>query len=188
MTFADTYVKYVQHVVFRNINQVFFYVRSSDDVSFIGGSDGGSHVGDNNVLGASGAGEPESTNILIDGITFHDYNNDLAPGTHQECIFIQDASNVTIRNSTFVNCRDFDIYGNVLFADQINNITIDNNHFGKTYPAGYYAFRANVGTYAFHNNTWDQGISLDPPVNATGCGNIATATGYTVPTAFLKVC
>ena len=188
LTVADVYVKYVQHVIFRNVNNTFWFIRSSNDVSFIGGSSGGDHYGDSDTIGASGAGEPQSTNILLDGVRFHDFNNDLSPGTHQECIFIQDASYVTIRNSTFVNCRDFDIYANVLFATVISNITIDGNHFGITWPAGYYAFRANVGSFAFHNNSWEQGMSNDAPVSATGCGNTVSSTGFSMPSALLKAC
>ena len=187
-TVADVYVKYVQHVIFRNVNNTYWFIRSSDDVSFVGGSSGGDHYGNSDTIGASGAGEPGSTNILLDGVTFHDFNNDLSPGTHQECIFIQEAANVTIRNSTFVSCRDFDIYGNVLFGGSISNVTLDNNHFGVTAPVGYYAFRANVGSYSFHNNSWDQGMSNDPPVSATGCGNTVSSSSVAMPAALLQHC
>ena len=185
---GDVYVKYVQHVIFRNVNNTYWFIRSSDDVSFVGGSSGGDHYGDSDTIGASGAGEPASTNILLDGVTFHDFNNDLSPGTHQECIFIQEAANVTIRNSTFVSCRDFDIYGNVLFGGSISNVTLDNNHFGVTAPVGYYAFRANVGSYSFHNNSWDQGMSNDPPVSATGCGNTVSSGSFAMPATLLQHC
>jgi len=185
---GDVYVKYVQHVVFRNVNNTYWFIRSSDDVSFIGGSSGGDHYGNSDTIGASGSGEPASTNVLIDGVTFHDFNNDLSPGTHDECMFIQEAANVTIRNSTFSNCRDFDIYGNVLFGGSISNVTMDNNHFGVTAPAGYYAFRANVGSYAFHNNSWDQGMANDPPVSVSGCGNTVSSSSFAMPSVLLQGC
>ena len=188
MTVGSIYVKYVKRVTFRNIANTFFFVRSSDTVSFIGGSSGGDHNGNSDTIGSSGSGEPQSTNILIDGVAFHDFNNDLAPGTHQECIFIQDASNVTIRNSSFSRCRDFDIYANVLFGTTISNILIEGNQFGVTWPVGYYAFRANVGSFVFRNNTWDQGMSNDAPVVASGCGNTVSSSGFSMPAALLKPC
>ena len=124
----------------------------------------------------------------MDGVRFHDFNNDLSPGTHTECLFIQESSGVTIRNSSFSNCRDFDIYANVLFGGSITNVTLQGNRFGKTAPAGYYAFRANVGTYLFRDNSWGQGMANDGPVSATGCGNRLDSRGFAMPAALLKPC
>ena len=188
MTIDDIYVRYVQHVTFRNVANTYFFVRSSNDVRFIGGSSGGDHYGNSDTIGSVEAGSPASTNVLIDGVHFHDFNNDLSPATHTECLFIQESSGVTIRNSAFRSCRDFDIYANVLFGGSIVNITLQGNQFGKTAPAGYYAFRANVGTYVFRNNSWAQGMANDRPVEATGCGNRLVSRGFAMPSALLKPC
>ena len=188
LTVGDIYVRYVRNVTFRNVTNTFFFVRSSDNVSFIGGSSGGDHYGNSDTIGSMGSGTPASTNVLIDGVRFHDFNNDLSPGTHDECVFIQESSGVTIRNSTFANCRDFDIYGNVLFGGSINAVTLEGNHFGVTAPVGYYAFRANVGTYVFRNNAWDQGMANDAPVSTSGCGNTLSGSGWAFPSMLLQAC
>ena len=184
----DIYVRYVEHVTFRNVANTYFFIRSSIGVSFIGGSSGGDHYGNSDTIGSIGPGTPASTNILIDGVRFHDFNNDRSPGTHTECLFIQESSGVTVRNSSFNNCRDFDIYANVLFGGSITNVTLQGNRFGKTAPAGYYAFRANVGTYLLRDNSWGQGMANDRPVSAIGCGNRLDSREFAMPAALLKPC
>ncbi len=188
LTIDDIYVRYVEHVTFRNVANTYFFIRSSNAVSLIGGSSGGDHYGNSDTIGSIGSGTPASTRILIDGVRFHDFNNDLSPDTHAECLFIQESNGVTIRNSTFTNCRDFDVYANVLFGGSITNVTLQGNRFGKTAPAGYYAFRANVGTYLFRDNSWGQGMANDPPVSAIGCGNRLDSRGFAMPVALLRSC
>ena len=188
LTIDDIYVRYVEHVTFRNVANTYFFVRSSTGVSFVGGSSGGDHYGNSDTIGSIGSGTPASTRILIDGVRFHDFNNDLSPDTHTECLFIQESSGVTIRNSTFTNCRDFDVYANVLFGGSITNVTLQGNRLGKTAPAGYYAFRANVGAYLFRGNSWGQGMANDRPVSAIGCGNRLDSRGFAMPVALLRPC
>jgi hypothetical protein len=188
LAIGDIYVRYVRQVTFRNITQSYFFVRSSDRVSFIGGQVTGDSVGISNTIGAIAAGAPASTNILIDGVAIHDFNTTQAPGAHIECLFLQESDTVTIRNSTFTRCEDFDVYGNAIVGGTIKNVTLNNNHFGATTPKGYYAFRANVGTYTFRTNTWDQGMANDPPVTATGCGNTLSSSKLPMPTTLRKRC
>ena len=51
------------------------------------------------------------TNILIDGVAFHDFQ-DVGPGNlhHIECLQVGAAINLTIRNSSFRNCETHDIF------------------------------------------------------------------------------
>ena len=185
---GDIYVRYVRQVTFRNIIQSYFFVRSSDRVSFIGGQVTGDSVGISTTIGATAAGAAPSTNILIDGVAFHDFNTTQAPGAHIECLFLQESDTVNIVNSTFNRCEDFDIYGNAIVGGTIKNVLLKNNHFGATTPKGYYAFRANVGAYTFQGNWWDQGMANDAPVSATGCGNILNFSNLPMPAALLKPC
>lgn len=188
MAIGDIYVRYSTKVTFRNITETYFFVRSSSAIRFIGGSSGGDEYGNSSTIGSLGSGTPPSTNILISGVAFHDYQNNKSPGTHDECVFIQESSGVTIRNSTFRNCRDFDVYANVLFGGSISGVTLSGNHFGKTAPVGYYAFRANVGSYVFRNNVWSQGMANDRPVSVSGCGNKLTTRGLPMPRLLKKPC
>lgn len=74
------------------------------------------------------------------------------------------------------------------FAPRTNVSTVGVSETTVTAPVGYYAFRANVGSYVFHNNSWDQGMSNDPPVSATGCGNTVSSGSFAMPATLLQHC
>jgi hypothetical protein len=83
------------------------------------------------------------TNILIDGVAFHDFR-DVGPGNfhHIECLQVGAAVNLTIRNSTFRDCATHDIFvrswGMVNNSPSpLSNIVIENNFFANT-PDGFY--------------------------------------------------
>jgi hypothetical protein len=86
------------------------------------------------------------TNILIDGVTFHDFR-DVGPGQlhHIECLQVGAAINLTIRNSTFYNCATHDIFirswGNLNNTpNPLTNIVIQGNTLAAT-TVGYYAMQ-----------------------------------------------
>ena len=86
------------------------------------------------------------TNILFDGVSFHDFR-DIGPGNlhHIECLQVGAAINLTIQNSTFTNCETHDLFirswGNANNSPSpLSNILIQNNSFAKTYT-GYYAMQ-----------------------------------------------
>ena len=86
------------------------------------------------------------TNILIDGVSFHDFQ-DVGPGNvnHIECLQVGAAINLTIRNSSFRNCATHDIFirswGTLNNSPSpLSNIVIQNNSFAKT-TSGYYAMQ-----------------------------------------------
>lgn len=72
------------------------------------------------------------TNVLIDGVSFHDFI-DTVPGLHHiECLQVGSAINLTIRNSDFRNCDVHDIFirswGTVNNSPYpLQNIVIQNN-------------------------------------------------------------
>jgi hypothetical protein len=110
------------------------------------------------------------TNILIDGVYFHDFV-DVGPGQlhHIECLQVGGAINLTIRNSTFRNCGTHDIFirswGTINGSPYpLTNIVIQNNSLAAT-VAGYYAMQilddlwtASPTSFSVLNNTAAQGI------------------------------
>jgi hypothetical protein len=83
------------------------------------------------------------TNILIDGVAFHDFQ-DIGPGNyhHIECLQVGAATNLTIRNSSFRNCATHDIFirswGTVNNSPSpLTNVIIENNFFART-SGGFY--------------------------------------------------
>ena len=84
------------------------------------------------------------TNILIDGVSFHDFI-DTVPGLHHiECLQIGSGINLTIRNSDFRNCDVHDIFirswGNVNNSPYpLQNIVIQNNTMAATHA--YYTMQ-----------------------------------------------
>ena len=86
------------------------------------------------------------TNVLIDGVSFHDFV-DVGPGQyhHIECLQIGSGINLTIRNSRFRNCATHDIFirswgtanGN---QHPLTNIVLENNVL-EPVLSGYYDFQ-----------------------------------------------
>ena len=78
------------------------------------------------------------TNILIDGVSFHDFH-DVGPGqvNHIECLQVGAAINLTIRNSSFRNCATHDIFirswGMLNNSPSpLSNVVVENNLLAKT--------------------------------------------------------
>jgi hypothetical protein len=85
------------------------------------------------------------TNILIDGVSFHNWY-DVGPGQlhHIECLQVGAAINLTIRNSDFKNCATHDIFvrswGTLNNSpNPLSNIVIQNNTMAAT--SGYYSMQ-----------------------------------------------
>lgn len=86
------------------------------------------------------------TNVLIDGVSFHDFV-DVGPGQyhHIECLQIGSGINLTIRNSRFRNCATHDIFirswgtanGN---QHPLTNVVLENNVL-EPVLSGYYDFQ-----------------------------------------------
>jgi chitodextrinase len=152
MTIDNWYAKYVSDITFRNINQRFFFIRVSNNVRLLGGSVGPSQDGTSPTIG-NYAGESPSTNITIDGVLFHDIGRQLNPAAHIECLFLQEASGVVIRNSKFTHCDVMDLYVSpVQGGITASNVTIENNWFDEPTDGGYYAFNIHPDGSAAPSN------------------------------------
>ncbi len=141
MTLADAYLASGTHdVTFRNDTMKLFYLRTTTNVSFLGGRVGGLLLSPNSpTIGA--ADTAPSKNTVIDHVLFHDIRIDpsVVPAQHGECLFVQEADGLVIRNSTFRDCSDFDIYFHQISGGgNPKNVLVENNFFGATTEGGFY--------------------------------------------------
>jgi hypothetical protein len=156
------------HDTFRNIRVPpgsAFYIRSADDIKMIGGEVGPT-TDINAQIGEAYQSSVRSTNILIDGVNFHDMLR--TPTAHMECLFVQEVNGITIRNSTFTNCAIMDVYFNdVQPVAPPTNVTLQHNTFGKTVDGFYTIFLRNdpptdaTANYLIDSNNFIQGGHID---------------------------
>jgi chitodextrinase len=139
---------------------------------------------------ASGQGTHVPRNVVIDGVSFHDWQV-LNPSDHIECIQIWLADGLTIRNSRFLRCAHHALFINEYApsagaAASMRNVTIENNFFDSP-NVGFYAIQirpANTAgipcdNFLIRNNTFLQGNYID----CEGSGNrvennILPSTGF----------
>jgi len=118
-------------------------ITGASNVSVIGGQVYSPVKVSSDPVIASYAGKAP-TNILIDGVKFHDWI-DVVPGkNHIECLQVGAGVNLTIRNSDFKNCDTHDIFirswGTVNNSPSpLTNVVIQNNTMAPT--NGYYAMQ-----------------------------------------------
>lgn len=78
------------------------------------------------------------SNILIDGVTFHDFLTTDPANYHVECLFLVAGGPITIQNSTFYHCQDYDIFAqnytnSTPGSTPPHDVTLQNNLFGSAY-------------------------------------------------------
>ena len=125
-----------EDVTLRNLDAGGLNLTSARNVRVLGGDygpmvDGVSHI---NACGVSGCFPAED--ILIDGAYFHDYTI-TNTAKHSECLMIWPGRRVTIRNSTFRNCTDFDVLVKPYKTSLVGSpgeIVLENNAFDEPMP------------------------------------------------------
>ena len=125
-----------RNLTFEQVNTGIFSISGAKDITVRGGQVGPwAHGSDSQVTSADGR---PPTNILIDGVYFHDIQRE-SPDDHIECLQFGAGENVVIQNSRFVRCSDHDVFirswGTP--ADRLANFTLQNNFFGRT-TVGFY--------------------------------------------------
>jgi hypothetical protein len=183
MTTNGWYVKTgANGVTFRGVDaQGAIFITSASNVSVIGGSVGPGDSTDPQIKAADTSGSAVPTNILIDGVDFHDWTRNADPDAHIECLQFGAGENVVIRNSQFRNCETqglfFRSWGGTA---HINNVTIENNWFDAT-TDGYYPIKVGLTdgqvyrNIAIRYNSGLQPFIVDPgsSANVTWVGNVA---------------
>jgi len=138
LEFRSWYVRHSSNITFRNVKTRFFFVRSSNGVRILGGSVGPSQDGTSPTIG-NYSGDPVSKNILVDGVLFHDIGRQQSPGSHVECLFLQESSGVVIRRSKFTRCDIMDLYVSTVTGGPMpSNVLIENNWFDEPTDGGSY--------------------------------------------------
>jgi hypothetical protein len=135
-------------VTFRNlvVNGGIF-INSSSNISVIGGFVGGIQ----DYKPQFGAWPPgtHSTNIVVDGVTFHDVTR-TDPAIHIECLLVAGIDGLVVRNSRFHNCGVFDLsIGEMNGSGPPRNILIENNFFGGS--DGFFSLQFNTNTTSLTN-------------------------------------
>jgi hypothetical protein len=150
MHFDDYYVAAASsRITFRNDTAHVFYIRSAHTIHLIGGSVGPSCDGESATVGAADQSSERSTEILIDGVRFHDITRACAPaGSHVECLFVQETTGITIERSSFANCDIMDIFFHRIgITGDPRNVVIRHNDLHASTGGGFYSmvFRADSG-------------------------------------------
>ena len=134
-------------VTFRNVKAKLISIQSSRYVNVLGGEVGpwtATGEGDPKISKSSAGSTTVPSNIVIDGVLFHDIVRPAGSGFHTECLQIGAAVNLTIRNSRFENCATHAIlltsWGS---SYTLQNITIEDNLFGAV-PDGYHSLTLDI--------------------------------------------
>jgi hypothetical protein len=157
-------------ITFRNINTPYLDWGGGAHIYMYGGSVGpaedvASHISPGNQVWPAG----EGFDYIIDGVTFHDYTMS-AVGVHMECLQINGANDLTIRNSTFKNCAVY----NISFTDfgatgSITNLLVENNFFDTSRDVNSscctaYAINiSHIDSGVFRFNTSQQPFQMNSP-------------------------
>jgi hypothetical protein len=166
----DFYVKCgADDVTLRNSKATLFFVRPATNVRIIRSEFGPSDT--ISQMGSSSDCPTAPNRVLLDGVYMHDFTHPV-DSKHMECLTVEAADNLTIRNSRFYHCEDFDILfkhrGAVLAS---RNILIENNWFDKPWPDGTSAIQFSEpdggGTFSnvlIRNNSLAGTLLLKPNV------------------------
>ena len=117
------------------------------------------------------------TDILIKGVTFHDYSSVNCPASHMDCLQVAGAIRLTISGNKFYRCRVQDL---ILTGDfgVMDNITVEQNWFGPTVGGGesmdWNPTRECPGAIVRYNTFVDTGVEFDCSRDRSGkyYGNI----------------
>jgi hypothetical protein len=182
----------------RNLDVGWFEVHGASNVRVLGGDVGPSYrPGDAspNVRISYGQDAQGNLNVLprnllIDGVSFHDFRRG-TPDDHMECMFVIGADGLTIRNSRFLRCDIYSIFFTQAFWDApglvktTTNVLLENNFFDEStnngeYGQAYNAVRFSDWMDRFNNitvryNSAKQDISFgdNPKTNVRFYGNVS---------------
>ena len=181
-----------QYVTLTNMHCKTLYF-SSVHFSMIGGeigpydacnaTDGYYHGGQEDGIASYATGGVRSSYILFDGVTVHDINGDIVPGSgagdecgqggtgpHVDCFQIDDVDNIIVRNSKFYNCATSDILSRP-YQSTISNFTLENNWFGPTIDGGNGVLLGSVSEDALGgSNVVRYNTILGPGLSQLGTG------------------
>jgi hypothetical protein len=157
------------------------FITSASQVRILGGSVGPGDSIDSQIKAADTAGAPVPSDIVIDGVDFHDWTRRANPSAHVECLQIAAGQRITIRNSVFKDCETHGVFVRSWGGTMgISDLDIEHNWFGAT-NVGYYALRVAVSRSVVYQrirvayNTAFQPLRID-----AGAAKSVTVVGNTV--------
>jgi hypothetical protein len=174
----------VSDVTMRNIVAYGFIINSSRDVRVIGGSYG--PAVDDKPQVAAWPDNIEPRNILIDGVSFHDFTRSDG-AIHTECLQFGSGDGLVLRNSRFRHCDIMNVhFGHWGSTPDPRNIVVENNFFSTSTDAAgnetYYSLmlRGAWNNSLIRNNSATQPIVVNVygggAKNIRMIGNVAPAT------------
>ncbi|HEU4975483.1 MAG TPA: choice-of-anchor Q domain-containing protein [Baekduia sp.] len=163
-----------QDVTMRGVDTDMFTIVSNPSgaprgISVIGG-DVGPQVDDYSTIGTNGNNfNPVPKDVLIDGVSFHDFTLSSGSSAHVECLQVWGGDGLTVRNSTFRNCHVFDILFNVESGVPTpTNIVVENNFLQCCGAGDNYSVRFS-DTHGeqwkdvlFRNNSSNRAVNFGP--------------------------
>jgi hypothetical protein len=181
----DFYVKCgADDVTFRDSKARLFFIRSATDIAFINVEFGPSS--DISQIGHTEDCQFAPDRILMDNVYMHDFVN---PNTHMECLTIQAANNIVVRNSRFLRCQDFDIFIKPRWPVlSYTNMLFENNWFARPDPTPVAAISLSlpdggsaITNATFRNNSFNSSLIVKPEIDYTNVrfvANIGTRIGW----------
>jgi chitodextrinase len=201
-------------ITLRNMSVRSFTMRSVDGLRLIGGSVGSITGGCGSgctpfpgTTATSGSAEPiigavycggggctsstpQSSNVLIDGVDFHDIFRVKSSGVHSACLWISSVTGLTMRNSTFERCDSQTIhmtyepsYSSAPDGTVSKDVLIENNFMDPPTDNGGTESGANDLTWRYdnvqgnclrnwvlRNNTIPGSVVLSSDLASQGCG------------------
>jgi hypothetical protein len=148
-------------VTIRNVTTSDFYIDSSSNVSVVGGSVGPQVDNDDAQIRPACADCPLPTNILLDGVYFHDATLSSGSDAHVECLQVAEIDGLTIRNSRFNNCQTHNVFISPWWGTLERNVLLENN-FGGVVRTGYYGFRVANGGGTCDNVVYRYNSAVTP--------------------------
>jgi hypothetical protein len=143
----DLYVKCgADDVTFRHGRAAVFFISSASDVSLLDSEFGPAvNVHSRIQRDAEDGCANTSSNVLLDGLYLHDNYTFPHDSEHMECLTIQTVDGLTLRNSRFHRCEDFDVLVKRLgAAADTRNVLIENSWFDEPYPDGVTSIQFSV--------------------------------------------
>jgi hypothetical protein len=157
------------------------FITGASQVRVLGGSVGPGDSEDSQIKAADNVGAPVPSDIVIDGVDFHDWTRVADPSAHVECLQIGAGVRITIRNSVFRDCATHGLFVRSWGGSmRIANLDIEHNWFGAT-EVGYYALRVAINSGVVYRgirvayNTALQPLHID-----AGAATGVTLVGNTV--------
>jgi hypothetical protein len=135
------------NVVFLETRTRTFSIGSATSVRVLGGEVGpmtATSDTDPKIAKSSAASWAAPTDVLIDGVSFHDIGRVPGSGLHIECLQVGSAIQLIVRNSRFENCATHSLLLSSWGSSYpLRDILIENNVFGAV-PQGYHSAKISV--------------------------------------------